>query len=73
MSEQDWKATRLKKGDYMFLEASVEFPTLSMSVLHMDRTIDPYLASVVQNGIVIYTGLHVTLADARNKCKEYLK
>ncbi|SER27848.1 hypothetical protein SAMN05216548_11474 [Faunimonas pinastri] len=42
---------------------------VTLAVNHVDRTIDPYLASVIRNGIIIYTGLHPTLSSARRACE----
>lgn len=44
-----------------------------LSVAHVDRRTDPYLAGVVVRGVFIYTGLHPTLSDARRTCEQKLK
>ena len=67
MAEKPWSSNSVKKGDHIALEPSVG---VQLSVEHMDRTIDPYLAWVIILNKVSYTGLHPTLADARRKCLE---
>ena len=69
MTATNWNQARLKKGGFICFDAP---DNVSLSVEHVDRTIDPYFAMVIRHGVIIYTGLHATLADARNKCKEYL-
>lgn len=69
MQEVSWKSPRLNKGQHMVKEIDVG----AMSVHHIDRTIDPYLAAVVFRGVVVYTGLHATLADARKTVEEKFK
>jgi hypothetical protein len=60
----DWKTPRLNKGQFI---ACLQGNT-AMSVQHVDRTIDPYLAGVIVDGRIVYSGLHATLADARSTC-----
>ncbi len=69
METPNWKAPRLKKGDGIYKEME----NGSMAVSHIDRTIDPYLAAVVFRGVTVYTGLHATLADARQTVEEKFK
>lgn len=65
-SEVDWRSSTLNKGCYM----SHDVEEGNLTVSRLDRTIDPYLAGVVMNGVIVYTGLHATLADARKTCVE---
>lgn len=69
MTEVSWKATHLNKGQSM----SLELNGCQLSVAHVDRTLDPFLAGVIRNGIIIYSGLHPTLSDARQTCIEKSK
>lgn len=64
--EVSWKSPTLKKGQYMMHDSS----GVTMVVEHPDRTVDPYLASVMNKGVTVYTGLHPTLADARRTCED---
>lgn len=61
-----WNTHTLNKGQSI-TERSGD---CTMSVDHVDRTIDPYLAGVVLDDTIIYTGLHATLSDARRKCQQ---
>ena len=40
-----------------------------MTIEHVDRTIDPYLAGVQRDGKIVYTGLHSSVSSARLKCE----
>ena len=64
--EVTWSANRMSKGQFMTKETTHG----SMTIEKVDRVIDPYLASVIVDGIVSYTGLHPTLSDARRTCEE---
>jgi hypothetical protein len=65
----DWKSPTLKKGQGMTLNNGVAI----MSVDHVDRTIDPYLAGVMQRDRYVFSGLYSTLAEARKACVEYCR
>lgn len=70
MSESvTWKSPSLNKFKGMRREAG----NIVMTVDHVDRTIDPYLVGVIHNGVVVYSGLHATLADARSTCERKAK
>lgn len=60
-----WKANRLLKGHDMEDRRG----KWRLCVGHWDRTIDPYMALVIFNGVIVYTGLHPTLSSARQKCE----
>ena len=61
----NWRTPRLSKGQSI-TETIVD---CTMTIDHIDRTVDPYLAGVIYDDIIIYTGLHATLADARRTCE----
>ena len=65
----DWKSPTLNKGQGMGFGNGDAW----MSVDHVDRTVDPYLAGVQHRGRYVYSGLHATLADARNACKDIVR
>lgn len=60
-----WKSPRLSKHQMI----STSMHNCFLSIEHVDRTIDPYLAQVIRNNVIVYTGLHATLADARQTCE----
>jgi hypothetical protein len=64
--EVSWKSPTLVKGQFMFKNLG----GYTLQVEHLDRTIDPYLALVISPlSTVIYSGLHPTLASARERCE----
>lgn len=65
MSEIDWKSPTLNLGQSMILDDGETFMTID----HINRKIDPYLAGVVHKNIIVYSGLHKTLGDARATCE----
>ena len=60
-----WNTPTLNKGETI-LETIGD---CHLSIDHVDRTLDPYLAGVIWHDVIVYTGLHATLADARQKCE----
>lgn len=64
--EVSWKSPVLNKGDFMIHESG---PFL-LRVERVDRVIDPYLAAVLKNWVIEYSGLHSSLSDARKTCEE---
>jgi hypothetical protein len=66
MAKLKWNTPTLSKGQSITERCG----DCTMSIEHVDRTIDPYLAGVVLDDIIIYTGLHPTLSSARQKCQE---
>jgi hypothetical protein len=60
----NWKAANLNKGQSM----SHEDGDVVLTVKHVDRVVDPYLAGVIVGGRVVYSGLHATLSGARLTC-----
>lgn len=65
-----WRAPTLNKGK---LISHVDENGTAMTVERVDRRIDPYLAGVYSKGRIVYTGLHATLADARQTCHRKAK
>ena len=61
-----WKSPTLNKGAFMVSERG-EF---TLTISHVDRTTDPYLAGVLKGTVIVYSGLHSTLSDARKTCEE---
>lgn len=43
---------------------------VSMVVDHVDRVIDPYLATVIHKGVIVHSGLYSTLSAARAACEQ---
>jgi hypothetical protein len=69
MTEISWKSASMNKGQKAFTYLNGVYARIE----HIDRKIDPYLAVVIKNKTVIYTGLHATLADARQTCERKAK
>lgn len=71
MSHQtvSWKSRTLNKSQGMRLDEG----DVSMVIDHVDRRIDPYLVTVIHRGVIVYTGLHSSLGDARAKCTQEMK
>ena len=69
MTEVSWKSPTLNKGQGMRREDG----DIVLMVDHADRTIDPYLAGVIHKGVIVYTGLHASLSDARSTCERKAK
>ena len=67
--EVSWKSPTLNKGKFMMRDSS----GVTLTVEHVDRTIDPYLAGVWNHGKLVYSGLHASLADARSTCERKAK
>lgn len=67
--EKAWKTSHLAKGEAI----STEIDGVCLTVSHVDRTVDPYLAGVMRRGEITYSGLHRTLADARQTCERKAK
>ena len=65
MTDKLWNTATLNIGESI----SKVFEGGSMAVDHLDRTIDPYAATVVVGSKIIYTGLHGSLSDARKTCE----
>lgn len=65
-TEVDWKSPVLRIGQSMATEAG----DLSASIIHVDRTRDPYWATVIERGVAIHTGLYDSLSAARASCNE---
>lgn len=65
--EVSWDSKILNKGKFMSRQIGGD---IIVSVEHPDRRIDPYLAGVIDNNIIVYTGLHPTLSSAKRKCLE---
>lgn len=64
-----WKSPRINKGESISIVRGKTFMTID----HVDRTIDPYLAAIIHRGKIVYTGLHATVADARQECERRFK
>ncbi|MBA8881634.1 hypothetical protein [Phyllobacterium myrsinacearum] len=69
MSEVSWKSPTLNKGKSMFRQSG----DITMTVDHVDRVIDPYLAGVMHKGRIVYSGLHASLSEARAECEQKAK
>lgn len=64
--EIPWKTPTLNKGqDINRIEGD-----FYLSVGHLDRTVDPYLALVMEGWTTKHTGLYPTLAAARQACEQ---
>jgi hypothetical protein len=69
-NQVSWKSPTLNKGQFMFKEVD----GYVLQVEHVDRTIAPYLAMAISPGsVIIYSGLHPTLASARERCEQAAK
>jgi len=62
---KSWSVHALNKGETM----GREWRGCAMTIEHVDRTIDPYLAGVIKDGKIIYSGLHSSVSSARLKCE----
>ena len=64
-----WKTPRLNKDQSIQRSEG----DLHLAVDRVDFARDPYLAGIIKSGVILYTGLHHTLADARRTCEEKAK
>ena len=67
--EKSWNTPWLNKGEA--IRTTIRSYTLTIS--HVDRTIDPYLAGVIKNGVIVASGLCPTLPDARRFCAKHIQ
>jgi hypothetical protein len=66
MPSKKWTAPYLTIGD----EVSNEVGGVEMMVARLDRSIDPYIAAVVEGGIIIRSGLFPSMSSARSFCEQ---
>jgi hypothetical protein len=69
VTDKPWNASHINIGEavHQYLYG------FDISVEHLDRRLDPFGATVIRDGVVLFTGLFPTLSAARQWCEQKVR